>query len=101
MSELLPETAYEVIFVILMRETSYGWEVPVDLELVLPGGTKRRGEINLDRQPRDRWLEIPAGELRTAASENSGTIEFSMHQCRQLHWKSGLVVKGVRIQPKK
>ncbi|KAK4804859.1 hypothetical protein SAY86_004676 [Trapa natans] len=102
-SELLPETTYSVIFEILIRANySSGWEAPVNLRLVLPDGTKQEGKLNLHEQPKDKWLDIPAGEIRMASwSGDSEIIEFSMYETENLNWKSGLVVKGVRFQPRK
>ncbi|KAK4746371.1 hypothetical protein SAY87_012683 [Trapa incisa] len=98
LSELDPETTYEVMFMIMIKaDRSDGWDLPVKLQLVLPDGSKQEGELNLCEQPRDEWLMIPVGEI----TRNSGTVEFSMNETDCNRWKSGVVVKGVLIQPKK
>ncbi|KAK4786838.1 hypothetical protein SAY86_010671 [Trapa natans] len=86
------------MFMIMIKaDRSYGWDLPVKLQLVLPDGSKQEGELKLYEQPRDQWLMILVGEI----TRNSGTVEFSMNETDCYRGKSGVVVKGVRIQPKK
>ncbi|KAM7524677.1 hypothetical protein LguiA_014579 [Lonicera macranthoides] len=40
-SKLTPGTLYEVVFVVMLRIISYGWEFPVNLRLIFPDGTKQ------------------------------------------------------------
>lgn len=100
-SRLPPGTSYEVLFVIMLRDPAYGWGIPVNFRLALPDGTKQERRENLMEKPRWRWIEIPAGEVRTSMSGGSGKMEFSMFEYGGGQWKRGLVIKGVQIRPKK
>ncbi|KAK4802827.1 hypothetical protein SAY86_001030 [Trapa natans] len=100
-SMLSPDTVYEILFVIMIKDPSYGWEVPVNFRLILPDGTKQVRRENLMEKPKGIWIEVPAGELRTSMRGNSGKMEFSMFEYEGGNWKGGLVIKGVQIRPKK
>ncbi|KAJ4713063.1 Protein PHLOEM PROTEIN 2-LIKE like [Melia azedarach] len=97
--KLSPGITYEVGFVIMLMGTSYGWEVPVCLEMQLENGIKQERKENFLTKPRNRWIEIPVGEFFTAP-ENEGEMKISLTEHRSGKWKSGLVIKGIRIQPK-
>ncbi|KAL3739181.1 hypothetical protein ACJRO7_020562 [Eucalyptus globulus] len=97
-SKLSPGTTYEVAFVILMRSSGYGWQIPVNFRLTLPDGTKQEHKENLKEKPRGDWIEIKAGELSTS-KHKEGEMEVYMFE-HGAHWKSGLVLKGVLIRPK-
>ncbi|KAK3430285.1 hypothetical protein EUGRSUZ_E01962 [Eucalyptus grandis] len=64
-SKLSLGTTYEVAFVILMRSSGDGWQIPVNIQLTLPDGTKQVHTENLMEKPRGDWIEIKAGELST------------------------------------
>ena len=98
-TKLPPGTLYEVAFVIMLKDPAYGWEVPVNVKLVLPDGTKQESKVNLMEKVRGQWIKIPVGEFRTPLKKQ-GEIEFSMWEVVGGIWKKGLVVKGVTIQPK-
>ncbi|XP_039168977.1 uncharacterized protein LOC104446486 [Eucalyptus grandis] len=97
-SKLSPGTTYEVAFVILMRSSGDGWQIPVNMQLTLPDGTKQEHKENLMEKPRGDWIEIKAGELSTS-KHKEGEMEVSMFEHGGL-WKRGLVIKGVLIRPK-
>ncbi|KAK3430346.1 hypothetical protein EUGRSUZ_E01887 [Eucalyptus grandis] len=97
-SKLSLGTIYEVAFVILMRPSGDGWQIPVNIRLTLPDGTKQEHKENLMEKPRGDWIEIKAGELSTS-KHKEGEMEVSMFE-HGGHWKRGLVVKGVLIRPK-
>ncbi|XP_030548826.1 uncharacterized protein PHLOEM PROTEIN 2-LIKE A4-like [Rhodamnia argentea] len=99
LSKLSPETTYEVVFLILVRSSGYGWEVPVNFRVKLPGGRKQEHKENLRGKPRENWIEIKAGEVSTSECKE-GEMEVSMFEIEGRHWKSGLVLKGVLIRPK-
>ncbi|OWM72745.1 hypothetical protein CDL15_Pgr024797 [Punica granatum] len=50
-SRLSPETNYGVVFVIMQKDPAYGWDVPVNIRLILPDGTKRESRENLMERP--------------------------------------------------
>lgn len=97
--KLSPRTLYEVAFEIMLKDPSYGWEVPVNVRLTLPDGNKQEHKENLMKKPRGEWIEIPVGEFVTSP-ENTGEIEFSIYEFEGGKWKRGLVIKGVAIRPK-
>ncbi|KAI8524718.1 hypothetical protein RHMOL_Rhmol13G0170300 [Rhododendron molle] len=99
MVNLSPGTVYEVVFLVMLKDPTFGWEVPVNVRLILPDGTTQQHEENLMEKPRGRWIEIPAGEFRTS-TEKIGDIQFSLYECKAGMWKRGLVIKGVAIRPK-
>ncbi|KAF3450036.1 hypothetical protein FNV43_RR06115 [Rhamnella rubrinervis] len=98
-SKLSPGTLYEVAFVIMLKDPAYGWQVPVNIKLVFPDGTRQESKVNLMEKVRGQWIKIPAGEFQTPVRKQ-GEIEFSMMETKGGEWKKGLVVKGVTIQPK-
>jgi hypothetical protein len=95
--KLSPGTTYRVAFVIMLKDTARGWEVPVNVRLVLPDGDKQERKENLMKKPRGEWIEIPVGEF---VVEEVGDIEFSVYEYEGGDWKGGLVIKGVAIRPK-
>ncbi|XP_052201834.1 lectin-like [Diospyros lotus] len=98
---LSPGVEYEVVFVMMLKDPAYGWEVGVNLRLILPDGSIQQHEENLMEKPRGRWIEIPAGEFRTSPSHDTmGDIQFSLCEYKGGKWKRGLVVKGAAIRPK-
>lgn len=98
-AKLSPGTLYEVAFEIMLKDPAYGWEVPVNVRLSLPDGTKQEHKVNLMEQARGKWIKIPIGEFRSPVKKQ-GEIEFSMFEFVGGKWKRGLVIKGVTIQPK-
>jgi hypothetical protein len=99
MVNLSPETFYEVVFLVMLKDSSSGWEVPVNIKLILPDGTTQQYQEKFMAKPRGSWIEIPAGEFRTS-SEKIGDIQFSLYETESGQWKSGLIIKGVIIRPK-
>ena len=97
---LTPKTLYEVAFVIMLKHSGYGWYVPVTVTLVLPDGSKQQRKVNMMEKPRDQWINIPFGEFQTSP-EKPGEIVFYFHGFEGGNWKSGLLIKGVKIEPKK
>lgn len=96
---LSPGILYEVVFVIKLKDPAYGWEVPVNVSLVLPNGYKQERKENLQTKTREQWIEVPVGEFITSP-ENVGEIQFGMHEYDGGEWKRGLVIKGIAIRPK-
>lgn len=100
MAKLSPGVQYEVVFVVMLKDSGYGWEVPVNIQLVLPDGNVQEHKESLMRKPREEWIEIPAGEFRMLP-EKVGEMQFSFFEYQGGKWKRGLIIKGAAIQPKK
>ncbi|OVA11832.1 C2 calcium-dependent membrane targeting [Macleaya cordata] len=121
---------YEVVFVVKLKEEdeATGWEIPVNLRLVLPDGTTQEHQVCLEAMPRSQWLELRAGEFKTLPLPEKHHTDRHHHHHRKAtggdhhdeqqlqaekaeiqfslfehggHWKGGLVVKGVIVRPKK
>ncbi|TYH68393.1 hypothetical protein ES332_D06G255700v1 [Gossypium tomentosum] len=103
-SKLSPSTLYEVVFIVMLREASFGWETAINLKLILPNGQKIERKETLMNKPRETWIEIPVGEFKASFDEqktkNSGDLEIYIHEYDVGEWKRGLVVKGVAIRAK-
>ncbi|XP_051128991.1 uncharacterized protein PHLOEM PROTEIN 2-LIKE A4-like [Andrographis paniculata] len=98
-SNLSRGPTYEVVFVVKLNDPAYGWEVPVNLRLTLPDGSKQEHKEKLMEKPRGKWIEIAAGEFKTTVEE-AGEMEFSLYEYEGGKWKRGLLIKGVSIRPK-
>ncbi|XP_019423652.1 PREDICTED: lectin-like [Lupinus angustifolius] len=98
--KLSPGILYEVSFVVMLKDPAQGWEVPVNVRLVLPGGKKQEHKEKLIDKLRMRKIEIPVGEFVASAGDNGGEMEFSLYEYEGGMWKQGLVIEGVTIKPK-
>ncbi|XP_020978085.1 protein PHLOEM PROTEIN 2-LIKE A1 [Arachis ipaensis] len=90
---------YEVSFIVMLKDPAQGWEVPVNVRLVLPGGKKQQHKESLIEKLRMQWIEIPVGEF-VASEKDGGEMEVSLYEYEGGMWKQGLVIKGVAIKPK-
>ncbi|XP_019156033.1 PREDICTED: lectin-like [Ipomoea nil] len=99
-SKLSPETTYEVIFVVMLKDPAYGWHIPVNLRLILPDGSRQERKENLMEKARGKWIEIQAGEFDMRSMAKNGEIEFSIYEYEGSIWKRGLVIKNVVIRAK-
>ncbi|KAK1279182.1 Protein PHLOEM PROTEIN 2-LIKE A2 [Acorus gramineus] len=98
-SYLSPGVTYEVAFLVMMKDPSYGWHVSVNLRLVCPGGVSQDHKVSLnDSNLRNRWVELPVGTFSTGEGLK-GEIEFSMFEYGGGIWKRGLVIRGAVIRP--
>ncbi|MCL7045428.1 hypothetical protein MKW94_013252 [Papaver nudicaule] len=93
MSKLSPGVIYEVVFVVMFREDSYGWDIPVDLWL----------KVNLETKPKSQWIEIHVGDFETPQQpgDQEQEVNFILLEQEKLNWKKGLVIEGAIIRPKK
>lgn len=96
---LTPQTLYEVLFVVMLKDPAYGWTVPVNLRLTLADGTRKQHKENMMDKLRGRWIEIPVGEFITSP-KNTGEMEISLYEYEAGIWKRGLVIKGIIIGAK-
>ncbi|MCL7030607.1 hypothetical protein MKW94_028105 [Papaver nudicaule] len=101
-SKLSPGIKYEVVFLVMFREDSYGWEAPVDVCLVHPDGQRLIQKTNLQNMPKAQWIEIHVGDFQTSQQpgDQGKEVSFIMSE-HGGHWKSGLVIEGAIIRPKK
>ncbi|KAI3967609.1 hypothetical protein MKW92_003484 [Papaver armeniacum] len=103
MSRLSPGVDYEIVFIVMFQEDSYGWDVPVDLWLELPDGQQKVQKVNLETVPKSQWIEIHVGDFKTPAqpSHQENEVNFVMREHDKLNWKKGLVIEGAIVRPKK
>ncbi|XP_058730638.1 protein PHLOEM PROTEIN 2-LIKE A1-like [Vicia villosa] len=97
--KLSPGILYQVLFCVKLIDPAQGWELPVNVRLVLPGGKKQQYKMNLMEMLRGRWIEVPVGEF-VASEKDGGEMEISMFEYEGGMWKQGLVIKGIAIKPK-
>ncbi|KAK7362503.1 hypothetical protein VNO77_04619 [Canavalia gladiata] len=99
--KLSPGIVYQVSFITMLKDKAepQGWELPINVRLVLPGGKKQQHKENLMEKSRESWIEIPVGEFVPSEKE-MGEMEISMYEHDGGMWKEGLVIKGVAIKPK-
>ncbi|KAI9122548.1 hypothetical protein K1719_006388 [Acacia pycnantha] len=90
---------YEVCFHVMLKDPAQGWEVPVNVRLVLPGGKKQEHKENLISKMKGQWIEILVGQFVAPAHDEGGEMEFSLYEIQGGAWKQGLVIKGVSIKP--
>jgi hypothetical protein len=99
---LTPETRYEVVFVVKLKNTALGWEVPVNLSLKLVMRDRsenlQENSVCLDDYISDEWVDIVAGYFVAPPKEAPAKIFFTMYQYNDSIKKTGLVVKGVAIR---
>ncbi|MCL7026295.1 hypothetical protein MKW94_001752 [Papaver nudicaule] len=104
-SKLSPGVNYEVVFVVMFRERSYGWHIPVDLCLELPGGQRQVQKVVLESMPKLKWIEIRVGDFETpqqpGGDDQQTEINFWLFEHEVLNSKKGLVIEGAIIRPKK
>ncbi|KAI3879143.1 hypothetical protein MKX03_010647 [Papaver bracteatum] len=103
-SKLTPGVKYDILFVVMLKNSAYGWEAPVNLRLVHPDGKTQQRKENLQVKPKSQWIELHAGEFQTPPQpddKQEKEIQFSLFEYEDGRWKRGLVIKGVIVRPKK
>ncbi|RZC53317.1 hypothetical protein C5167_012170 [Papaver somniferum] len=103
-SKLTPGVKYDILFVVMLKNSAYGWEAPVNLRLVHPDGKIQQREENLQVKPKSQWIELHVGEFPTPPQpddKQEKEIQFSLFEYEDGKWKRGLVIKGVILRPKK
>ncbi|XP_022142434.1 lectin-like [Momordica charantia] len=53
-SELSPGAWYEAAFVVMIKDPAYGWDVPVNIRLKRPDGSKQERKEDMEEKPRGR-----------------------------------------------
>ncbi|KAK2975492.1 hypothetical protein RJ640_005801 [Escallonia rubra] len=89
-TNLSPGIVYEVLFVVMLKEPAYGWEVPVNFRLILPDGSTQGHKENLMEKETGKWIEILAGKVM-AIPDNVGDIQFSLYEYEGGIWKRSLL----------
>ncbi|KAA0032413.1 protein PHLOEM PROTEIN 2-LIKE A1-like [Cucumis melo var. makuwa] len=98
--ELSPGICYEAAFEVMIKDRAYGWDIPVNIRVKKPDGSKQEHKENLGQRPRGRWLEIPIGDFIVRDHERGGEIEFCMFEYKGGNSKEGMVLKGIVIRSK-
>ncbi|KAK9114573.1 hypothetical protein Syun_021370 [Stephania yunnanensis] len=97
-SYLTEGTIYEVSFVVMLKKDASGWDFPVTLDMEEPNGKKSQCKVNMKDLPREEWIEIRVGDF---TNEKKGELKFFFSGYEGGLWKTGLIVKGASIKPKK
>ncbi|PIA25493.1 hypothetical protein AQUCO_11200003v1 [Aquilegia coerulea] len=127
-SLLSPKTMYEIVYIFKLYEQAKGWEFPVTLKTrfteeevirklsLLPKFQEewieahvgdgepdiKMRKASLMNKPRGQWIELVAGEIYTDHCFSiKKHICFSLSEYQGGNWKSGLLMKGVVLRPKK
>ncbi|CAL5213056.1 unnamed protein product [Lathyrus oleraceus] len=97
--KLSPGILYQVRFYVVLKDSAQGWELPINVRLVLPGGKKQQHKVNLMEMLRVGWTVVPVGEF-VAGEKDGGEMEISLFEYDGGTWKQGLVIGGIAIKPK-
>ncbi|KAF3638030.1 hypothetical protein T459_04966 [Capsicum annuum] len=101
---LTPETLYEVVFVVKIKENADGLE-SITVRLIIPNKSSNELTVNLmNVTEREKWIEVPVGEFFTSnefkRKKKREEIEIFLYETEKLDCKQGLVIKGIVIRPK-
>lgn len=103
---LSADTEYRVCFMLKFKEDSSGWDDPIKFSFTTPEGQEIQSkELVVGREAfgKEEWIEQVAGEFRASAAEDiydeDSYIEYCMTEV-EAAWKGGLVIGGVRFEPK-
>ncbi|XP_015064425.1 lectin-like [Solanum pennellii] len=100
---LSPDTKYKVEFVLRLKKGKHvtGWSKnPVRSVLIPPEKTWNeaiQNKVNLAEKGSQKSFEILAGEFFNPQFNSHGEIQFYLDEVKE--WKTGLVIKGVKITP--
>ncbi|CAL5213060.1 unnamed protein product [Lathyrus oleraceus] len=97
--KLSPGILYQVRFIVMLKDPAQGWERPINMRLVLPGGKKQQRKVNLMEMLRGSWTAVLVGEF-VAGEKDGGEMEISLFEYDGGTWKQGLVIRGIGIKPK-
>ncbi|XP_010935987.1 F-box protein At2g02240 [Elaeis guineensis] len=108
---LTPKTTYAAYLIFKLDQNSRGLGSPNQETIVRLGAHVSRRAVNV--QPRgsgrhhfrnvmraDGWMEMEMGEFYNDEGED-GEVEMSFMGMQGGHWKSGLIIQGIEIRPKK
>ncbi|KAG2621569.1 hypothetical protein PVAP13_3NG254752 [Panicum virgatum] len=98
LSHLTPGVDYNVVFEVMLTEPAWGWYTPMNLWIKFPDGTVQQRVEKLQEKPKDQWMELKAGQLKTHVGQN-GELDMALFEYHVGNWKSGLTIKGVKIVP--
>ena len=108
---LSPSTLYKAYLVFKFTAGAFGFQhLPAEVSIGLEGGETsnrteffHRGVIDRDRYPKKRsdgWLEIEMGEFFCKEGVD-GLLKMHCLANGDGHWKSGLIVQGIEVRPKR
>ncbi|KAJ4702561.1 Phloem protein 2-like protein [Melia azedarach] len=99
---LSTSTTYEILYILKFREDAFGWHsAPVKFKLRINGEDKVKSEIlHCYREKQDEWHEIPGGQFTVSKDITVGMVEFGMFEVESDWWKGGLILAGIKIEPK-
>lgn len=102
---LSADTEYRVVFVLKLNAGSrWDWQ-QIRFSVNKPGVEEMEPEPRrpVEMQGAGRWMGVIARQFRVRAEENidddSSHIRFEMTGVESLHWKTGVLVDGVKIEP--
>ncbi|KAL5731549.1 hypothetical protein ACHQM5_004268 [Ranunculus cassubicifolius] len=99
MSLLSQGTKYEVVYMINLDVDASGWTNPICIEFHVQG-IVRKTHLNLLTKPQGQWIELQVGEFDMSTG-GIGDVFFRIMGTESLRWKSGFLVKGVIVRPKR
>ncbi|KAL0541329.1 hypothetical protein IC582_021371 [Cucumis melo] len=88
---------YNASIEVMMANTASGWDIPLNLEIDMPDGSKQESQIVLAGKQPNVWFKIPLGKFIISGSVTSGRIRFGCYN-HGGHWKRGLIVRALLIQ---
>ncbi|BAH91933.1 Os02g0813133 [Oryza sativa Japonica Group] len=101
--KLSQNTNYAAYLVYKIADRSYGLDFPFQEASVSIGGSITARQVKDIENPQKRadgWMELKLGELYNEEGDD-GEVCISFMETKGGHWKSGLVVQGIEIRPKK
>lgn len=98
---LNPDVTYEVSFELKLEKGAYGWNEPVEAGVMSADGVTQKGSVYLLQQimERGKWLPIKVGEVKSHPGR-TGNVSVFLRQGLS-HWKTGLLIRGITITPKR
>lgn len=93
---------YEVTLQVMVKPCTYEWHSPVKLvklQLKWPGGEEQISIVELQEMPREQWVDLKVGDV-TARHLEEGDMDISFSGSEGDVWKSGLLIKCIKILPK-
>ncbi|KAK4285565.1 hypothetical protein QN277_002249 [Acacia crassicarpa] len=103
---LSPKTQYDVFFIFMFGNESYGFTEALVNFSITKGGEGRSLGVVLDppgievMQREDGWMEVKAGEFFTEEEEGEGLVEFRAWQT-EAYIKAGIFIEGIEFRPTK
>ncbi|PRQ41762.1 putative phloem protein [Rosa chinensis] len=99
---LSPSTLYKAYLLFKFTRRANGFDhLPADVTVGLEGGEQSKQTQFLHNEgERSGWLEIELGEF-FCEGEEDGLLKMRCVAKEGLNWKSGLIVQGIEVRPKR